>query len=94
MDSNHGRRKPADLQSALVGHLSNSPKNTKKLVLTLFLKCIKWSWLRDLNPRPSAYKADALPTELSQQNRAKNIKILENKSRHCSKKNFNVKEIL
>src|SRR5580700_8202637 len=25
MDSNHRRRKPADLQSALVGHLSNPP---------------------------------------------------------------------
>ncbi len=30
------------------------------------LECEKWSWLRDLNPRPSAYKADALPTELNQ----------------------------
>ena len=23
-----------------------------------------WSWRRDLNPRPSDYKSDALPTEL------------------------------
>jgi hypothetical protein len=27
----------------------------------------KWSWRRDLNPRPSDYKSDALPTELRQQ---------------------------
>ena len=26
----------------------------------------QWSWLRDLNPRPAAYKAAALPTELNQ----------------------------
>jgi hypothetical protein len=25
-----------------------------------------WSWRRDLNPRPSDYKSDALPTELRQ----------------------------
>src|ERR1700722_11919826 len=29
------------------------------------IKC--WSWRRDLNPRPSDYKSDALPTELRQQ---------------------------
>jgi hypothetical protein len=28
-----------------------------------------WSWRRDLNPRPSDYKSDALPTELRQQTR-------------------------
>ena len=28
------------------------------------LKGIKWSGRRDSNPRPSAWKADALPTEL------------------------------
>jgi hypothetical protein len=27
---------------------------------------IVWSWRRDLNPRPSDYKSDALPTELRQ----------------------------
>ena len=27
---------------------------------------ILWSWRRDLNPRPSDYKSDALPTELRQ----------------------------
>jgi hypothetical protein len=26
-----------------------------------------WSWRRDLNPRPSDYKSDALPAELRQQ---------------------------
>jgi hypothetical protein len=26
----------------------------------------RWSWRRDLNPRPSDYKSDALPTELRQ----------------------------
>jgi hypothetical protein len=25
-----------------------------------------WSWRRDLNPRPSDYKSDALPAELRQ----------------------------
>ena len=27
-----------------------------------------WSWRRDLNPRPSDYKSDALPAELRQRN--------------------------
>jgi hypothetical protein len=34
-------------------------------------KNIYWSWRRDLNPRPSDYKSDALPTELRQQIRGK-----------------------
>ena len=34
-------------------------------------KYIHWSWRRDLNPRPSDYKSDALPTELRQQIRGK-----------------------
>jgi hypothetical protein len=29
---------------------------------------LKWSWRRDLNPRPSDYKSDALPAELRQPN--------------------------
>ena len=33
----------------------------------LFLENYVWSWRRDLNPRPSDYKSDALPTELRQQ---------------------------
>jgi hypothetical protein len=32
-----------------------------------------WSWRRDLNPRPSDYKSDALPTELRQQIREKDV---------------------
>lgn len=32
---------------------------------SLRIRC--WSWRRDLNPRPSDYKSDALPTELRQQ---------------------------
>ena len=31
-----------------------------------FLGFRKWSWRRDLNPRPSDYKSDALPAELRQ----------------------------
>jgi hypothetical protein len=33
----------------------------------------KWSWRRDLNPRPSDYKSDALPAELRQPDHRKNI---------------------
>ena len=33
----------------------------------------KWSWRRDLNPRPSDYKSDALPAELRQPDHPKNI---------------------
>jgi hypothetical protein len=29
-------------------------------------ECDVWSWRRDLNPRPSDYKSDALPAELRQ----------------------------
>jgi hypothetical protein len=31
-----------------------------------FPASFKWSWRRDLNPRPSDYKSDALPAELRQ----------------------------
>jgi hypothetical protein len=34
--------------------------------LRLRIKSISWSWRRDLNPRPSDYKSDALPAELRQ----------------------------
>ena len=37
---------------------------------TSLLRCswpTNWSWRRDLNPRPSDYKSDALPAELRQQ---------------------------
>jgi hypothetical protein len=34
---------------------------------SLFPEYYIWSWRRELNPRPSDYKSDALPTELRQQ---------------------------
>ena len=55
MDSNHRRRKPADLQSAPFGHSGICPTFS-----TIFSK----SGRRDSNPRPSAWKANALSTEL------------------------------
>jgi hypothetical protein len=33
MDSNHRRRKPADLQSAPVGHLGNLPLQLKRTII-------------------------------------------------------------
>ena len=65
MDSNHRRRKPADLQSAPFGHSGICPT-------CLFLKnqiaqknyLISKSGRRGSNPRPSAWKANALSTEL------------------------------
>ena len=45
----------ADLQSAAINHSAISPNELNR-----------WSWRRDLNPRPSDYKSDALPTELRQ----------------------------
>src|SRR6266513_6066041 len=56
-DLNPRRRTPADLQSAPFGHLGTSPHppacdgNPLK----------SWRWREDLNPRPTAYKAVALP---------------------------------
>lgn len=61
------KTKSADLQSALVGHLSIPPEQSLKTKQKLKILTPTRSWLRDLNPRPSAYKADALPTELNQQ---------------------------
>ena len=34
-------------------------------------RSLNLSWRRDLNPRPSDYKSDALPTELRQQSETK-----------------------
>jgi hypothetical protein len=34
--------------------------------LAIYNSLKKWSWRRGLNPRPSDYKSDALPTELRQ----------------------------
>ena len=42
--------------------------------LPLFPETILWSWRRDLNPRPSDYKSDALPTELRQRLEARSIR--------------------
>src|SRR5215469_3968372 len=43
--------------------------NPKRASPTRFEKPVRfnWSWRRDLNPRPSDYKSDALPAELRQQ---------------------------
>ena len=38
-----------------------------------------WSWRRDLNPRPSDYKSDALPAELRQPPQTDNSKASEPK---------------
>lgn len=56
------KAKPADLQSALVGHLSISPFD-ENLVKHCYKK---WSWWTGSNRRPTAYKAVALPAELHQ----------------------------
>ena len=51
---------------------------------------LKISWRRDLNPRPSDYKSDALPTELRQHcpKPAKNIKSGTLIARSLSKPNI------
>jgi hypothetical protein len=38
-----------------------------------------WSWRRGLNPRPSDYKSDALPTELRQLKARQRCPIREEK---------------
>src|SRR5271155_716169 len=48
------------------------PKNCRSL---------KLSWRRDLNPRPSDYKSDALPTELRQP--CLNLGKLSHRQRNC-----------
>ena len=42
------------------------PVNLLCRVSKLRSSFLKWSWRRDLNPRPSDYKSDALPAELRQ----------------------------
>jgi hypothetical protein len=42
------------------------PVNLLPLRFPSFRPRIAWSWRRDLNPRPSDYKSDALPAELRQ----------------------------
>jgi hypothetical protein len=50
------------LLSALLSNRTAIEYSNFKL---LNLKAL-WSWRRELNPRPSDYKSDALPTELRQ----------------------------
>ena len=68
-DLNPRRRTPADLQSAPFGHLGTSPtlpardensSRFRKLAWGRPSRC-QWRWREDLNPRPTAYKAVALP---------------------------------
>jgi hypothetical protein len=47
--------------TAISGDLRDAEKTNISTLLA-------WSWRRDLNPRPSDYKSDALPTELRQLN--------------------------
>jgi hypothetical protein len=49
----------ADQSAKASGFSRKPPRNGRKL--------ISWSWRRDLNPQPPAYKAGALPIELRQQ---------------------------
>src|SRR5438067_3319158 len=71
-DSNLRRRKPADLQSAPFGR-SGTPPVSQPVLRIRFVRPPRrggglslWSWRRESNPRPSAYKAGALPAELRQ----------------------------
>ena len=43
------------------------PSTRRRANLFVFPANYVWSWRRELNPRPSDYKSDALPTELRQQ---------------------------
>src|SRR3989442_12439308 len=56
-DLNPRRRTPADLQHAPFGHLGTSPNPPARAPNPLK----SWRWREDLNPRPPAYKAVALP---------------------------------
>ena len=82
VDLNHRSRMTSDLQSDPFGHSgtppeSGDPKSKSSFCSFLLLSNLsnlsnlstKWSWRWDLNPRPSDYKSDALPTELHQQDR-------------------------
>src|SRR5215510_11281580 len=52
----------------LPGIPAKSPHNASVALLPQLTDSVKdmWSWRRELNPRPSDYKSDALPTELRQ----------------------------
>src|SRR5207248_10810263 len=57
-----------DLQSAAFDRFATSPTRCiveTRVFWTLTYVC-RWSWRRDLNPRPADYKSAALPTELRQ----------------------------
>ena len=57
MDSNHRRRKPADLQSAPFGHSGIRPI---KFHCVFTCRCVRLSLLSDSNQRPRDYKSRAL----------------------------------
>ena len=58
VDLNHRRRTPTDLQSVPFGHSGTPPL---------------WSWRWDLNPQPADYKSAALPIELRQRLRGRQL---------------------
>src|SRR2546426_158903 len=71
-DLNPRRRTPADFQSAPFGPLGTSPNPPARDENPSNLECmarlalrlrlaLPWRWREDLNPRPTAYKAVALP---------------------------------
>ena len=60
-DLNPRRRTPADLQSAPFGHLGTSPNVPARDENSSAKRSQHWRWREDLNPRPTAYKAVALP---------------------------------
>src|SRR5688572_28060102 len=58
VDSNHGRRDAGGFTARShwpLGHLPGNDEKEKKTTT--------WSWRRDSNPQPAAYKAAALPIE-------------------------------
>ncbi len=51
-----------------------------------------WSWRRDLNPRPSDYKSDALPAELRQPEQPV-FPALKTRPRHRSRSRFTIAKV-
>ena len=63
-DLNPRRRTPADLQSAPFGHLGTSPNPPARAERPHEIRWVSfnnWRWREESNPRPTAYKAVALP---------------------------------
>ena len=59
----------------------NHPAGPKNLAAARRPRLVsKWSWRRDLNPRPSDYKSDALPAELRQPDHPETIAGITGKS--------------